>query len=97
VSSWSSTGASWAGLHVLCAVLAWSRFPIVRCADNERAATMLGMLAECFELESVLVRSGFQTLTRGVLERSVDFWESEATGSLYEILFEFDQGLPWAR
>ena len=38
-----------AGLHVFCAVLAWSRFRFVRFAADERAATTLGMLAECFE------------------------------------------------
>ena len=38
-----------AGLHVFCAVLAWSRFRFVRFADNERAETTLGFLAECFE------------------------------------------------
>jgi hypothetical protein len=37
------------GLHVFCAVLAWSRVRFVRFADNERAATTLGLLAECFE------------------------------------------------
>jgi transposase len=39
-----------AGLHVFCAVLAWSRFRFVRFAADERAATTLGMLAECFEV-----------------------------------------------
>ena len=37
------------GLHVFCAVLAWSRVRFVRFADNERAVTTLGLLAECFE------------------------------------------------
>ncbi|MGI8536915.1 MAG: IS21 family transposase [Mycobacteriales bacterium] len=36
------------GLHVFCAVLAWSRVRFVRFADNERAETTLGLLAECF-------------------------------------------------
>jgi transposase len=39
-----------AGLHVFCAVLAWSRFRFVRFAHDERAATTLGLLAECFEV-----------------------------------------------
>src|SRR6185295_18216213 len=39
----------WGGLHVFCAVLAWSRVRFVRFADNERAATTLALLAECFE------------------------------------------------
>jgi transposase len=39
-----------AGLHVFCAVLAWSRFRFVRFARDERAATTLALLAECFEM-----------------------------------------------
>ena len=35
-------------VHVFCAVLAWSRVRYVRFADNERAATTLALLAECF-------------------------------------------------
>jgi transposase len=38
------------GLHVFCAVLAWSRVRFVRFADNERADTTLALLAECFEV-----------------------------------------------
>jgi hypothetical protein len=38
-----------AGLHVFCAVLAWSRFRFVRFAANQKAATTFGLLAECFE------------------------------------------------
>lgn len=37
------------GVHVFCAVLAWSRFRFVRFAADEKAATTLGLLAECFE------------------------------------------------
>jgi Integrase core domain len=37
------------GLHVFCAVLAWSRVRFVRFAADERAETTLGLLAECFE------------------------------------------------
>ena len=37
------------GLHVFCAVLAWSRVRFVRFARDETAATTLGVLAECFE------------------------------------------------
>ena len=36
-----------AGLHVFCAVLAWSRVRFIRFADNERATTTLELLAEC--------------------------------------------------
>lgn len=39
-----------AGVHVFAAVLAWSRFRFVRFAADERAATTMGMLAECFEV-----------------------------------------------
>jgi transposase len=38
------------GVHVFCAVLAWSRFRFVRFADNERAMTTFELLAECFEV-----------------------------------------------
>jgi len=37
------------GLHVFCAVVAFSRVRFVRFADNERADTTLALLAECFE------------------------------------------------
>jgi len=38
------------GLHVFCAVLAWSRYRFVRFARDERAETTLRMLADCFEV-----------------------------------------------
>lgn len=38
------------GLHVFCAVLAWSRVRFVRFADNERADTTLALLAKCFQV-----------------------------------------------
>ena len=44
VIDWGSEG----GLHVFCAVLAWSRFRFVRFAADERAETTLAMLAGCF-------------------------------------------------
>ena len=37
------------GLHVFCAVSAWSRWRFVRFAADERAATTFRLLAECFE------------------------------------------------
>ena len=37
------------GLHVFCAVLAWSRVRFVRFAADQKAATTFGLLAECFE------------------------------------------------
>src|SRR5450755_3282050 len=45
VIDWGALG----GLHVFCAVLAWSRVRFVRFAADERAGTTLAMLAECFE------------------------------------------------
>ena len=38
------------GLHVFCAVLAWSRFRFVRFAHDEKAETTFTFLAECFDL-----------------------------------------------
>ena len=38
------------GLHVFCAVLAWSRVRFVRFAEREDQATTLRLLAECFEI-----------------------------------------------
>lgn len=38
------------GVHVFCAVLAWSRIRFVRYARDETAATTFAMLAECFEM-----------------------------------------------
>ncbi len=46
VIDWGAEG----GLHVFCAVLAWSRFRFVRFAADERSETTLRMLAECFEV-----------------------------------------------
>jgi len=37
------------GVHVFCAVLAWSRIRFVRYARDETAATTFAMLAECFQ------------------------------------------------
>jgi transposase len=45
VIDWGVAG----GVHVFCAVLAWSRFRFVRFAADEKATTTLGLLAECFE------------------------------------------------
>ena len=39
-----------AGVHVFAAVLAWSRFRFVRFAADEKAATTMALLAECFEV-----------------------------------------------
>ena len=46
VIDWGAEG----GLHVFCAVLAWSRVRFVRFAADEKSGTTLAMLAECFEV-----------------------------------------------
>ena len=46
VIDWGTQG----GVHVFCAVLAFSRVRFVRFAADERSETTLGMLAECFEV-----------------------------------------------
>ena len=46
VIDWGSEG----GLHVFCAVLAWSRVRFVRFAHDERSDTTLAMLAQCLEV-----------------------------------------------
>lgn len=38
---------------------------------------------------------GFTVLSRADLEIPVRVWEPEVQGSLYEFLFEFDNGTPW--
>ncbi len=59
------------GLHVFCAVLAWSRVRFVRFADNERADTTLALLAECFEtlggVPSVVLADRMGCLKGGVV------------------------------
>ncbi|MGH9152585.1 MAG: IS21 family transposase [Acidimicrobiales bacterium] len=45
VIDWGQIGP----LSVFCAVLAWSRWRFVFFADNQRAETTLGALADCFE------------------------------------------------
>lgn len=42
---WTTAG----GWHIFCAVAAWSRWRFVRLARDEKAATTMGFLAECFE------------------------------------------------
>jgi transposase len=42
--------ATEAGWQIFCAVLPWSRWRFVRVARDQKAATTMGMLAECFEL-----------------------------------------------
>jgi transposase len=51
VADWSKLAM---GLHMFCAVLAWSRYRFIRFAADETRETTLRLLAECFEeLEAV--------------------------------------------
>jgi transposase len=63
------------GLHVFCAVLAWSRVRFVRFADNERADTTLALLAECFEqmggVPAVVLADRMGCLKGGVVANKV--------------------------
>ena len=45
VINWATEG----GWQVFCAVLAWSRWRFVRVARDQKAATTMRLLAECFE------------------------------------------------
>jgi len=71
VIDWGSEG----GLHVFCAVLAWSRFRFVRFAADERAQTTFGLLAECFEIlggvPKVLLADRMGCLKGGVVANKV--------------------------
>lgn len=46
VIDWTTEG----GWQVFCAVLGWSRFRFVRVARDQKAATTMRLLAECFEV-----------------------------------------------
>jgi transposase len=71
VIDWGELG----GLHVFCAVLAWSRVRFVRFADNERADTTLGLLAACFEqlggVPAVVLADRMGCLKGGVVANTV--------------------------
>jgi transposase len=63
------------GLHVFCAVLAWSRWRFVRFATDQRAQTTLGLLAECFEtlggVPQVVLADRMGCLKAGVVANKV--------------------------
>lgn len=63
------------GLHVFCAVLAWSRVRFVRFAEREDQATTLRLLAECFEalggVPSVVLADRMGCLKGGVVANVV--------------------------
>jgi hypothetical protein len=48
-------------------------------------------------IDDILTASGFSLIQKEILELPVRIWEPEVEGRLYEFLFEFDEGLPWAR
>jgi len=48
-------------------------------------------------LEDALEAAGLFRVDRETLERQVTVWGHEASGSVYEYLFEFDAGMPWDR
>jgi len=50
IIDWGEQKIAGRTVKVFCAVLAWSRWRFVRFAADEKAATTLGMLAECFEV-----------------------------------------------
>ncbi|GAA5040700.1 hypothetical protein GCM10023317_96830 [Actinopolymorpha pittospori] len=63
------------GVHVFCAVLAWSRYRFVRFAHDERAETTLRLLAECFEslggVPKVVLADRMGCLKAGVVANAV--------------------------
>ena len=64
-----------AGLHMFCAVLAWSRYRFVRFANNETRETTLGLLAECFEelgaVTAVVLSDRMACLKNGIVANVV--------------------------
>jgi hypothetical protein len=56
-----------------------------------------GDVSHAQDVAEIVQAAGFQVLGRNVLEIPVTVWSPEAAGSIYEFLFEFDQGLPWHR
>lgn len=63
------------GLHVFCAVLAWSRVRFVRFATDETQATTLRLLAECFDtlggVPAIVLTDRMGCLTGGVVANVV--------------------------
>jgi hypothetical protein len=48
-------------------------------------------------INEFVLDSGFSVLSRALLETPLDLWGPDHRACLYEYLFEFDEGLPWAR
>ncbi len=63
------------GLHMFCAVLAWSRYRFIRFAADETRETTLGLLAECFEelgaVPAVVLTDRMACLKNGVVANVV--------------------------
>jgi transposase len=63
------------GLHMFCAVLAWSRYRFVRFAADETRETTLGLIAECFEelgaVTAVVLSDRMACLKNGVVANVV--------------------------
>jgi transposase len=63
------------GLQMFCAVLAWSRYRLVRFATDETRSTTLGLLAECFEelgaVPAVVLSDRMGCLKNGVVANVV--------------------------
>jgi hypothetical protein len=49
------------------------------------------------DLTGPLRDEGFQFLDRETLELPVTYWAPETEASLYDFIFEFDEGFPWSR
>ena len=64
-----------AGMHIFCAVLAWSRYRFVRFALNQTRETTLALLAECFEeleaVPAVVLSDRMSCLKNGVVANVV--------------------------
>lgn len=63
------------GMHMFCAVLAWSRYRFVRFASDETRETTLGLLAECLEelgaVPAVVLSDRMACLKNGVVANVV--------------------------
>ena len=55
-----------------------------------------GRVVRDVKTEAILAAEGFVVLDEQALSVPVEIWAPEVEGPLYEFLFEFDKGLPWA-
>ncbi len=72
VIDWATVGL---GLHMFCAVLAWSRYRFIRFASNETRDTTLGLVAECVEelgaVPAVVLSDRMACLKNGIVANVV--------------------------